>query len=174
MEGAALAEARADGLQAPKAHLPSLPAWRPEDRPPAATAVDPVLGGALPGRAESDAGQPRQADCWGGWSQEPPAAPAPRARGAPADPPDRSRGTPRLDSQARQARTTGPGHSHAPGSGRPDPGAARPGTGMGGAVRAEFVRLSPRTLHARCARDALHHALQKAEIRARRGHRGVF
>src|SRR5437588_1566405 len=156
MEGAALAEAGADSLQAPKAHLPSLPAWRPEDRPPAATAGDPVLGGALPGRAESDAGEPRQADRWGGWSQAPPARPAPRSRGAPADPPDRARGTSSLDSQARQARTTGTGHSHPPGPGRADPGAARPGTGMGGPVRAELVRVPPRPLHARCARNAVH------------------
>src|SRR5216683_582768 len=132
MEGAALAAARAGRLQAPKAHLPSLPAWRPEDRPPAATAVDPGRGGALPSRAEGDAGQPRQADRW---DKAPPAGPAARPGGAPADPPDRPRGAPGVDSQTRHPRTPTARHPHAAGSGRADPGAARPGAGMGSPVR---------------------------------------
>src|SRR5436190_7014017 len=101
MAGAALAEARARRLQAPNAHLPSLPAWRPADRPPAATARDPILGGALPGCAESDAGQPRQADRWGRRGEISPAAPAPRPRGGPADPPDPVSRAPGVDSQTR-------------------------------------------------------------------------
>src|SRR5712692_376149 len=127
MEGAALAEAGAGGLQAPTAHLPSLPAWQPAGRPPAATAVDPGLGGALRGRAEGDAGEPRQANRRGGRGEKPPAAPTARPRGPPADPPDRSRGAPGVDTQARHTRTAAARHPHAPGSGRPDPGAARPG-----------------------------------------------
>src|SRR5215471_13724692 len=101
MEGAALAEAGAGSLQAPKAHLPSLPAGQAEDRPPVATAVDPIGGGTLPGRAEGDAGQPRQADRGGGRGQAPPASPPARPGGAPADPPDGPRRAPRLDSQTR-------------------------------------------------------------------------
>src|SRR5712692_1910030 len=120
MEGAALAAARAGRLQAPKAHLPSLPAWRPEDRPPAATAVDPGRGGALPSRAEGDAGQPRQADRWDRWGKAPPAGPAARPGGAPADPPDRPRGAPGVDSQTRHPRTPTARHPHAAGSGRAD------------------------------------------------------
>src|SRR5713226_3587439 len=150
MEGAALAEAGAGGLQAPKAHLPSLPAWQAEDRPPAATALDPVGGGTLLGSAEGDAGQPRQANGGRRWGEEPSPDPAARPSGAPADPPDGPRRTPGMDSQTRQARATAVGHPHAPGSSRPDPGAARPGARMGGAVRAELVRVPSRPLHTRC------------------------
>src|SRR5918911_537184 len=103
MEGAALAQAGAGRLQAPKAHLPSLPAWRRQDRPPAATAADEVLGSALPGRAESDTGQPRQADRRGRWGQAPHAPTTARLGRGPADPTDRAGGAPGLDPQARQA-----------------------------------------------------------------------
>src|SRR5215212_7704829 len=154
MADPALAEARTGRLQAPNAHLPSLPAWRPADRPPAATACDPVLGGALPGRTESDAGQPRQANRRGRRGEIALAVPATRPRGGSTDPPDPVSRAPGVDSQTRHGRATTAGHPHAPGSGRPDPGAARPGAGMGGPVRAEFVRVPPRTLRARCARDA--------------------
>src|SRR5262245_38781457 len=114
MEGTALAEAGADGLQAPKAHLPSLPAGQAEDRPPAATAPDPVRGGTMRGRTEGDAGQPWQANGGRGWGEEPPPAPAARPRGAPADPPDGPRRAPSLDSQTRPARATAVGHPDAP------------------------------------------------------------
>ena len=174
MENAALVRAGAGRFQAPKAHLQGLAAWQDEDRPSVATAADEVLGGPLPGRAEGDAGQSREADRRDRRGQEPRAYPAARPRGGPANPTDRPRGTSGLDSQTRQARTTTARHPDAPGSRRPDAGAAGPGAGMGGALRAQCVRLPSGTLHARCDRDAVHRDLQEAEVRARCRHRGLF
>src|SRR5215212_11814477 len=124
MEDAALAYAGAGRLQAPKAHLQGLAAWRYEDRPSVATTADEVPGGPLPGRAEGDAGQPREADRQGRWGQEPHPHPATRARGPPADPTDRPRGAPGLDPQTRQARTTSARHPDGPRPRRTDAGAA--------------------------------------------------
>ena len=174
MEDAALARAGAARLQAPKAHLQGLATWRSEDRPSAATLADAIPGSPLPGRAEGDAGQSREADRRGRRGEEPRASPAARPRGRPADPTDRSRGSSGLDSQTRQARTTPARHPDAPGPRRPDAGAVGPGTGMGGALRAELVRLPSGTLRARRDRDAVHRDLQEAEVRARCRHRGLF
>src|SRR5262249_53881603 len=131
MEDAALARAGARRLQAPKAHLQGLTTWRSEDRPSVATTADEVPGSPLPGRAEGDARQLREADRRGRWGQDPPPRPAAGPRGGPADPADRPRGPSGLDPQTRQARTTPARHPNTPGPGRPDPGAAGPGAGMG-------------------------------------------
>src|SRR5439155_6252750 len=101
MEGVALADAGTRRLQAPKAHLHSRPAWRHEDGPPAATAVDEVLGGALSGGAEGDAGQSRQADRRGRRGQVPVGGRTAGAGEAPDDPPARPPAATDLDSQTR-------------------------------------------------------------------------
>src|SRR5688572_23342613 len=103
MEDGALAHAGTRRLPAPKAHLQGLAAWQDEDRPSVATAADEVLGSPLPGRAEGDAGQSREADRRGRWGEEPHAHPAARPRGGPADPANWPRGSSGLDPQTRQA-----------------------------------------------------------------------
>src|SRR4051812_24485135 len=87
MEGPRLETRPVDGLEAPEAHLPSLPTWRQTGSPPAATTVDEVLVGQVPGRASGDAGQPGQEDRRRGRGEEPRATRADRSRlGAVADP----------------------------------------------------------------------------------------
>src|SRR5687768_14641477 len=66
MARAALEEIRAAGLQAPKAHLPSLPSWRREGGPQAPEPSAQVLVGQVPGRSQGDPGQPREEDGRGG------------------------------------------------------------------------------------------------------------
>src|SRR5439155_6955064 len=141
MEASALARARAERLQAPNAHLPSLPAWQDEDHPSAATAAPPVLGRPLSGGAEGDAGQPRQADRRGRWSQEPPPGPAARPRGPPAEPTHRPRGTAGLEPQTGDAGPPSAQHPNPARPPRPDPGSPRAGIGMGGALPAARLRL---------------------------------
>src|SRR6266511_669026 len=112
MEGCALETLRAAGLQAPKADLPSLPAWRRQDRPSAPTTPDEILGSQMFGRPESDAGQPRQEDRWRGRGEGP--RPCPAARPGP-DSDATAEGAARptgLDPQTRQGGTTATQHSN--------------------------------------------------------------
>src|SRR3954452_2851591 len=102
MEGPPVEGDRAEGLQAPTAHLPSLAAWRPEDSPSPPTAPDTLLGRETPGRQESHPGQPGQKDGRRGRGEAPP--PAATATTGPHPDADRARttGPPGVDTKARK------------------------------------------------------------------------
>src|SRR5581483_3447789 len=146
MEAPALEAIRAAGLQAPNADLPSLPAWRCQDRPPTPEALDAVLGRAVPRSPSGDTGQSRQADGRRRRREEPRARSSPDAgpRAVPAQ--ESAAHPPGLDSQTWHPRAAPPGHPDDGGPGRTGPGQAGPGTRMGGALRAEQLRVPPRTL----------------------------
>jgi hypothetical protein len=174
MEQPALAAPRAAGVQAPEADLPSLPSRRCQDCPPTRTALDDVLGRAMPGGAARHAGQPGQEDRRGGWGEEP--ATPPTARLGPL--PDGGRQSPTgpagLDPQTRRSGAAAARHPHHAGPRQPNPGTARLGTGMGGSLRAEQLRVPPRALLPRCDPGRVRRSLSEGEIRARRGYRGVL
>src|SRR6266567_2291514 len=132
MEAPALEIVRAASLQASKADLPSLPSGRRYDRPSSPTIPDEVLGGQMPRRPQSDAGQSGQENRWRGRGQEP--HPQPAIGSGPAS--DATfKDTPRspgLDPQTWHLGTATARHSNPGQPRRPNAGAASPGTRMGG------------------------------------------
>src|SRR5947208_17101921 len=141
MDGPALEPLRWAGVQAPAADLPRLAWWRAQGCAPTPTTVDALRGGQMPRRAEGDAGQPGQADGRGGRRERAHAPPTARSRPGPA--PHRAGATdaPGLDSQARLDGAAALGDSDHGQPSRASPCEARPGTGVGGSVRAEQLRV---------------------------------
>src|SRR4051794_2766008 len=137
MEYLALETLRAAGVQAPEADLSSLASWRYQGCAQTPATVVDVPGGQGPRRAEGHAGQLRQADRRGGWRACAHAPAAARPRPDPAALWHRAAHTPGLDPQARLDGATAPGDPDDGQSSRASPCEARPGTGMGGSVRAE-------------------------------------
>src|SRR5437868_19587 len=137
MEGDPLARRRADGLQAPKAYLPSQTAWQRQSRPPASTAPGEILVGEMPGRQAGDAGQPREAHGGRGRGEGPDATPTPGAGSRPVSAATGATHPSGLDSQARHGGTAPARDPDDGGSGRPSPAQGRTGARMGSGLRAE-------------------------------------
>src|SRR5215207_8274337 len=130
MEDAALAAAGAGGLQAPNAHLPSRAAWRRQDRAPAPTAADAVVGSQMSRRPTGDSGQSGQEDGWGRRRERAhaPTTVAPRSDPAPGRTvPAHPSG---VDPQAGRNRAATPRDSGDAGSGRAGPAEAGLGARM--------------------------------------------
>src|SRR5919107_5834783 len=111
MEDRALEAIRAQGLQAPNAHLPSPAAWQYEGSPQTPTPLGALLVGEMSRRPARHPGEPGQAHRRGGRGEIAPTFPAARTGpGAPPSP-EGTADPPGLDSEARHRRTTAVGDS---------------------------------------------------------------
>src|SRR5580658_3355350 len=134
MEGHFVEEGRAECLQAPKAHLSSLPSWRWKSSPQTPTTPDEIPLRAVAGGKAGHPRQSRKENGWNRWGKEsdaqtkiPDGENLERASASDS-------AAPGLDTQTRDTGETAAGNPHSTRPSSPGAGQRSDGTRMGSAI----------------------------------------